>query len=740
MGKRTISRRALVAGSAATAALMAGGVLSKHGWLFGTMADAAETDDTAETLVPTTCNSCSNKCGLIINTRGGRLWRVLGNPDHPYNLGTVCARGQGFAQVIYSPDRLTDPMKRNDDGSFTAITWDQAYSEIGDKLKTVLSSAGPQAVSIINDPRPNGSYYAARFIQALGSSNYFTHNAACNGALTAGFLATMGVGAYTADMANTKMVVFIGRSYADGLRPTSARSLADAAERGAHIVYVDPRFSNTANFATQWLPINPGTDLAMLLAVANILITENLYDQDFVKNYTMGFDEWASTLTTYTADWAAGITGLDADTITTLAHDLGAAGHQGVLEQGWHAACGCQYHNSFETARCISAINALLGNYNQVGGALFYPGKAFGPLDPTKFAAVPPVTTPKAGLADYPLQNVAQGIVNVVPKMAKEGTMKAAFFYHSNAAKGYSNPVAWADGMRAMDLTVSIDIMMSETAMQCDYVLPECTALERAEVSSIISDGGPQAVVDGRFKALDVVLANTKPCDEIFTSLAQAAGIGQYFNFTNDDLIKAQLATLNVDYTQLSQKGVIAIGDPWTGQGTPPTFNTPSTKFEFASQKIAGITGLTVHTPLITWIPPLATPGDGEFRLIAGKQSVHSHTMTTTVESLMNISREYHLERVWIPAAKASALGIEEGDMVEVSNDLYTKQVEAHVTERLNPNCVWIPSHYGGTSPYNTQGYGFGIPQMDFVTFQFEDEVGPPMSHETIVSVKKVTV
>ncbi|MCL2882910.1 MAG: molybdopterin-dependent oxidoreductase [Coriobacteriia bacterium] len=719
---------------------MAGGVLSKQDWLLSaTTAEAADvSSDETEALVPTTCNSCSNKCGLIINTKGGRLWRVLGNADHPYNYGTVCARGQGFAQVAYSPDRLTSPMKRNDDGSFTAISWDQAYQEIGDKLKTVLSTYGPGAVAMINDPRPSGSWYSSRFIASMGSANYYTHNVACDGSRSAGFIATFGAASYTADINNAKMVVFIGRSYADGLRPTSARWLADASARGAQIVYVDPRNSITAQFATQWLPINAGTDLALLLAVANILITEDLYDHNYVENYTLGFDDWVPTLTQYTADWAAGITGIDADTITQLARDLGAAGHAGVIEQGWHAACGCQYQNSFETGRCIAAINALLGNFNQEGGALFYPAPSFGALDPDKFIKTPAASGPKAGLAEYPLQNLAQGIANVVPKMAKDGTMKACFFYNSNAAKGYSNPVSWADGLRAMDLSVDIDIMMSETAMQCDYVLPECSALERAEVSTIVADMSPQPIIDIRFQALDVLLPDTKPGAEIFTSIAQAAGLGDYFTFTSDELIKAQLATLNIDYNTLQTKGVLPVGNLWSGLGTYPTLNTPSGMFEFASQKIANNTDLTFHTPLIRWIPPMVTPGDGQFRLIAGKQSVHSHTMTTVVEALMDISREYNLERIWIPASRAADLGIADGDLVEVSNDLYTKQVEAHVTERLNPGCVWIPSHYGGTSPYNTQGYLFGCPQMDFVKFQFEDEVGCPMSHETLVSVKKV--
>jgi len=738
MQGRLLSRRALVAGSAATAALMAGGVLSKQAWLVqqGYATEEGSESSTVETIA-TTCNACTNKCGVFVHVKDGRLWKLTGNPNHPYSKGTLCARGHGFSQIVYSKDRLTSPLKRNENGTFSAISWDQAFSEISEKLKAIITRSGPESISIINDPRPNGAYYCSRFIQALGSSNYYTHNATCNGSLAAGYAATFGASNFSADIANAKMVLFIGRSYADGLRPSSIRTLADAAKRGARIVIVDPRLNNSCVFANQWLPINPGTDLALLLAIANILVAEKLYDKDFVEASSMGLEDWEPILARYTPGWAAEITGIDKDDITALARDLAAAGHQGVIEQGWRGGFGCQYRNSFETARCIAAINALLGNYNQKGGAVLYPSSAFGKLDETKFIKVPEPTIKKAGLKEFPLQSTAQGIVSIVPVKAKEGTMKAAFFYNSNAVKAYANPKDWAEGVQAMDLTVCIDIQMSETALLCDYVLPECSYLERAEVVQL--HDGKQPEVEGRFKALELVHPDTKSSDEIFTALARALGIGKYFNFTCDELVRAQLNSIGVSYNELSQKGIVKFGEAWQGLGKAPTFKTPSGKFEFISQKILSMEGLSLHKPYISWIEPKVKPGEGEFRLIGGKQSIHSHTMTTSIESLMEITREYNLERIWIPASRASVLGIQEGDLVEVYNELYSGKVRAHVTERLNPSCVWIPTHYGGASPYLSQGYEVGIPHMDFVPFDFEPEVGPPMSHEALVRVRKVS-
>jgi thiosulfate reductase/polysulfide reductase chain A len=287
-----------------------------------------------------------------------------------------------------------------------------------------------------------------------------------------------------------------------------------------------------------------------------------------------------------------------------------------------------------------------------------------------------------------------------------------------------------------MDLKVCIDIQMSETAMLCDYVLAECTYLERAEVPQL--HDGKQARVEGRFQALDIIHPETKPSNEIFEGLAKAAGIGKYFEFTCDELIKAQLESIGVSYKELSEKGVVSFGDTWNGMGTAPAFKTKSGKFEFASQKVADIKDLSLHKPTITWIEPKLMPANDDFRLIGGKQSIHSHTMTTSSKALMDITREFNLERIWIPASRAGELGIREGDLVEVSNELYSGRVNAHVTERLNPSCVWIPTHYGGSSPYLTEGYGVGIPHMEYVPFDFEEEVGCAMTHEALVKVRKV--
>ena len=175
---------------------------------------------------------------------------------------------------------------------------------------------------------------------------------------------------------------------------------------------------------------------------------------------------------------------------------------------------------------------------------------------------------------------------------------------------------------------------MSETALQSDYVLPEVTYLERLELPEWI--GGKKHFVGMRTVAIDKVHPETKTCDEIFNGLAKACGVGEYFQFTAEDLATAQLETVGVDIEDMKQQGVVELPDPAFTYGTPK-FKTPSGKFEFKSDAV-GAAGLN---PVIGWVERKVTPKPGEFAIVGGKQSIHSHTMTQNIEALNAISVSY---------------------------------------------------------------------------------------------------
>ena len=280
------------------------------------------------------CNSCSSKCGFTAYVKDGQLVTMIGDANHPYCDGTLCARGYAYASIAWSEDRLTEPLKKNDKGEFEAISWDQAYAEIAEKVQSIIGSDGPQALAMIQDPRPSGSYYTKRFMNALGSANVYTHGVACNMSKNSGMTQALGAADFTTDVENANMVIFLGRSYCDGIRPSSVHALQKAHERGCRIVMVDPRCNASTLFADEWLPINPGTDLALILAMAHVLVEEGKYDKEYVANYTVGFEDWAARLAEYTPEWAEGKTGISASTIKRLAAQMWEACPEGVHRAG----------------------------------------------------------------------------------------------------------------------------------------------------------------------------------------------------------------------------------------------------------------------------------------------------------------------------------------------------------------------------------------------------------------------
>ncbi|MFV9510205.1 molybdopterin-dependent oxidoreductase [Tepidibacillus sp. LV47] len=721
-----VSRRTFLKATAATTALVSLGTFEFKSW----QKSYAEEKENI-TVTPSFCNACSSKCGLLVHVKNGRIWKVSGQPDHPFGKGKVCARGHALASIPYSSDRLTQPMKKIAEGKYEPITWEQAYKEIGTKLKQIIEKNGPGSFVFINDPRPTGKFYGHRFLNAIGSSNYFGHETVCSNARDTGFNHTIG-GVPSGDVANSKYIVFIGRSYGDGVRPASVQALVKAKENGAHVVIVDPRLNNTAPLADEWLPIRPGTDLALVLAMSNVLVTEELYDKEFIANYSVGFEEYKKTIVKYTPEWAEKITGIPKETIIRIARDMAKVKPKAMIEQSWRGAFGSTYANGAETGRAVALFNALLGNIQQKGGYIFGKSPKLGKLDESIHPEPPEATIPRVD-AEYPLVSPHTGVAAIIPQKAKEGIVKAALIIQTNPVRNYANPKYMIEGLKSLELMVVIDIQMSETASIADYVLPEPTYLERDDVIEVIP--GVKPAISIRQKVIEKVHANTVPADRIFTEIAKEMGLGDYFNFSVDQLNQAMIAPLGITLSELKKKGTIIIDDP-VELGVVPKLKTASGKVEFYNEsfKKAGF------SPVVQWMEPLVKPDSNSFRLITGKQSYHSHTFTVNIPYLLQITKEYNSERLWINRTRANQMGLKDGDLVEVISELTKSKIRIKVTDRIHPECVFVPSGYGRFSKYLTNANGVGFSYLDHLPFHMDPIGGTPMIHECIVKIRKVGV
>ena len=683
--------------------------------------------------IPTFCNGCGNRCSIFAYVRSNRIWKIEGNPEANGNRGVVCPKGHGYIHDLYNPNRIRSPLKRVDD-RFEPISWDQAYKEIATRINLILMDNGPQSIFWINYPQANHAY-ALRFMHALGSPHYFTHGSTCYTARNAGWNFTTGA-LPSNDLANSKYILIIGRNPAGGVDLGQIKDIVKAKERGAKVVVIDPRHSETAILADEWLPIKPGTDLAFLLGMINVMVKEELHDPDFVEKKTVGFQQLDDEIINYPPEWAEKVCDIPAATIVRIAREMAAAKPKALLHRGYHGAFGAQYLNSFQTARALATANALLGNINREGGLYFPLTAEFGELQP----AHPPPEGPKVPKSDgtgipgrYPLGAYGDGIAHAIPELALRGELKAGFVYHNNPLRTNPNPKRVMAGYKKLDLLVVIDTVLSETASIAHYVLPESFYLERDEAVDN-KHSGKKAQVTIQQKAVDP-LFDTRPGMQIIIDLAQHLGVGKYFHFTPEEANRLRLKPLGVTLEDLKTKGVLTVGSPWK-EGFEK-LSTPSGKVEIYSQTLEKLG----YPPLARWEEPLVSPDPKDphaFRLLHGKQAMHTHAMTANQPYLLEISHRYDLIRLWVNRKRGQKLGLKDGDWVQIKSPIGEGRMRVKLTEGLHDSAVWLPSGYGAFSRHLTTAFDMGLSYNDFLPTYFDPTVGHCMSSEIVVQVTKI--
>jgi thiosulfate reductase/polysulfide reductase chain A len=723
----TISRRAFLKATAAGV-----GVLSlSHEFLdFETWARTQA--DSPLTRIPTLCNGCGNRCAIFAYVKNGRLWKIEGNPEANGNLGVICPKGHGYLHELYNPSRLKGPLKRVGD-RFEPISWEQAYKEIAQKINLILMDSGVQSIFWVNYPQPN-HLYALRLMHALGSPHYFTHGSTCYTARNAGWVYTVGE-LPSNDLSNARQIMIIGRNPAGGIDLGQVKRIMEAKEKGAKLVVVDPRHSETAILADEWLPIKPGTDLALLLAMINVMVKEGLYDKAFVKEKTVGFEQLEDEIVNYPPEWAEKVCEIPAETIVRITRELAQAKPGALIHRGYHGAFGSQYLNSFQTARALAIANSLLGNINRKGGIYFPMSANLGELQPKH----PAPELPKVGKADgtgvpgrYPLGSYGDGIAHAIPELALRGELKAGFVYHNNPLRTNPNPKRVIAGYKKLDLLVVIDTVLSETASIAHYVLPESFYLERDEAVDT-KHTGKRAQVSIQQQVVKP-LYDTRPGTQIIIELARHLGVGKYFNFDIEEANRLRLKPLGVTLEELKGKGILFVGKEWK-EG----FNklqTPSGKVEIYCKTLEELGFPSIPR----WEEPFVSPDPKDphsFRLLHGKQAIHTHSMTANQPVLMALSHRYDMIRLWMNKERGNRLGLKDGDWVQIKSMVGEGKIRIRLTEGIHPSCVWLPSGYGIFSKHLKTAYDIGLSYNDFLPTYFDPTVGHAMSSEIIVKVSK---
>lgn len=667
--------------------------------------------------VATNCEMCFWRCGALAQVAEGKVLRVEGNPDHPLTKGRMCARGNAGTELLYDPDRLKYPQIRagqRGEGKFNRVTWDQALDYFAKRLNDIKTQYGAESVAFF--PHGVASAFFSTLMRAFGTPNAAEPAfAQCRGPREVGYALTFGAGLGSpepVDLEEAKAIVLIGSHIGENVFTSQVTAFAEGLSRGAKLIVIDPRFSTSAAKADWWLPIRPGTDIALLLAWMNVLIAEKLYDTDYIRRYAGGFSELQEHVRNFTPEWAEPITEIPAQTIRDSARAIGQARPAVALHPGRHTSW---YGDDTQRARAMAIVTALLGAWGRKGG-IFLPT----PFKTGNFN-LPPFPHSKRGRADgagtvYPFASEEQGVTNGLVDATLTGKpypIKAWVVYGQNVLESIPQRQKTLKAIEQLDFMAVIDVMPMEQVNYADLVLPEATYLERYDVPQI-AHSAKQPFIAVRQPAVEP-LYESKAGWWITQQMARRLGLTAYFPWqTPEEHLETLARPLNVDIQELRIRGAASFpGRPYIDERLPedgPLFPTSSGKIELYSSmlKQAGFDPLPRYTPA-------SNPPVGYFRLLYGRTPMHSFARSqnnATLHALMPANE------LWINTGAARDIGLKDSREVVLQNldGVSSLPVQVRLTEGIRRDCVYMVHGFGHRSPWLRLAYGKGAADTQLLT------------------------
>lgn len=658
-------------------------------------------------VVKTICQMCYFYCGLDVTVEDGRILRVDGMPEHPTNRGRLCAKGLASAQLVTDPRRLKSPLKRvgaRGSGRWQSVSWDQALDEIAEKLFAIREELGPEYVGYYRGQAPGwvtNYNYVLRFMNAWGSPNIFTHAHLCFAPRAIAHAATFG-GFPEPDYEHTNCILLFGYNPVYTSPVNYAPRIVWAKERGAKLIVVDPRFTNTAAKADLFLQPRPGTTGALVLAMIQTIIEEGLYDADFVGEWTVGFDHLREFIQAYKPEKVEPITWVPPEKIREAAR-LVATTKPAVVVDG----NGLDQHtNTVQTVRTTSILRALIRTVDEPGGSIMVPALPF--IDVQLRGDRPPDIDAKA-VFQYPLYygwGLTMTGVEMTDSIAsgQPHPLKALIVQGGDPVAVLSETDTVREILKKTELLVVHDLYETATARIADLVLPAASFLER----DLILYYRYRPSADGNLISMQnqctVPVGESKSDLDFIFSLARRVGLKDYFPWENAiDAFDWELAPNGIDVAWLRENPGgyhrryerEELYRKYERMG----FFTPSKKIEFVASNFEA-QGLD---PLPTFVEPAASPVSTpelarEYPFVCStglKLGIHTHTQFRTLPWIREIEPDPFGE---IHPRTAAELGIRDGDWMLVESPKGEIRVRARVTATLHPRWVMVTHGYG--EPY----------------------------------------
>lgn len=664
-------------------------------------------------VIPSYCDLCFWKCGLLAYVKDGELWKVEGNPKDPLSNGRLCPRGTGGVGVHYDKERLKSPLIRKSERGeekWVEVTWNEAFDYISDKMNKMKSNYGPEAMALFSHGIGGGFF--KHMIRAYGSPNETAPSfAQCRGPREVGFELTFGdiIGSpERTDIENAKCIVLIGSHLGENMHNTQVQEFSRAVENHASIIVVDPRFSVAASKAKYYLPIKPGTDLALILAWMAVIVNEKLYDANYISKYGIGFEQFAAEVSQYTPEWAYIETGIDPYVIRETAREMARYKPATLIHPGRHATW---YGDDAQRSRAIALLNALMGSWGRKGG-LYVPYSYSIPKYP--YAPYPelkktPVDNPNSKYPFATGEQISTGIREATIT-GKPYPIKGWFIYGTNLMQALPNKDETIKAIQNLDLMVVVDVIPSEIAGWADVVLPESVYLERYDDlnASLFREGFVgirQPVIDSP--------NDQKPNWWMAKKLGEKLGLGAYFPWKDvEEYLDTRLKLAGHSLQEIKLEGIIKGPEKpiYFEDGVEPEFLTPSGKIEFYSNQLAEAGFDPV--PRYTKHPE---PPSGYFRLLYGRAPVHTFSKTQSNPILADMMSENEL---WVNADLADRYGLKSGDRIKLKNQdgVVSDSIKVKATERIRQDCVYMIHGFGQKSRQLRSTYKKGASDAELVT------------------------
>lgn len=622
-------------------------------------------------------HDCPDTCALLTTVENGRAVKVQGNPDHLHTQGVLCTKVSRYTERTYSPDRLMTPRKRSGPkgaGQFVPVTWDEAIQDIAAKLK-VIAANNPEAVLPYSYAGTmgwvQGEAMASRFFHKMGAS--LLDRTICASAGGEGLVYTLGgkFGMKTEFFSESKLIVIWG-SNSISSNVHFWRRAQEAKRNGAKLICIDPRHSETAEKCHVHLAIKPGTDAALALAIMRELVVNHWLDQDYIDQYTLGWDALRERAMAWTLDKAAEVCGIDPELIRSLAKDWGTTPKAAIrLNYGMQRVKG-----GANAVRAVACLPALTGAWRDRAGGLLLSSSSNFKVNKQDLHRPDLLGARRPRILN--MSTIGNDLNN--PGSSSWGPqVKAVLVYNSNPLAVAPQSGMVAKGFAREDLfTVVMEHFQTDTADYADYILPATTQLEHWDVQG--SYGHTDVLLNR--PAIDPV-GQAKSNSEIFRLLAKAMGYTEAcFDESDFNMCRTAVGP-DVNFQTLLDVGFVSMPVP-DAPFAHGGFATPSGRCEFVSDRLAA-QGLD---PLPDHVPNYEVPVAGStypLAMISPPARNFLNSSFVNVESLRDIEKEPLLE---ICLKDASARGIATGDTVKVFNDRGEYHCKADVSLRARPSVV----------------------------------------------------